>query len=159
MVPDTINLLRFAVFFFQLIGKTTTLSAVREAADKLEERYRKDGFFLVRVFIPPQQVKDGIFRIRVIEGFIEAVSAEGGTEAARQLVESMLAHVVNKQPIDLRSLERALLILNDMPGVRGSGILRQGGQLGASELVVSLSELPKKSYVIGINDLNHIVAR
>jgi hemolysin activation/secretion protein len=139
-------------FFDSLLGKSTTLSSVRDAADKLEERYRKDGFFLVRVFIPPQQVKDGIFRIRVVEGFIEGVYAEGGTEPARQLIENMLAHLINKQPIDLPSLERALLVLNDMPGVRGSGVLRQGGQLGASELVVSLAELPKNSYVIGINN-------
>ena len=140
------------LFFEPLIGKATTLSAIREAADKLEERYRKEGFFLVRVFIPPQQVKDGIFRLRVVEGFIDNVYAEGGTEAARQLIENMLAPLVNKQPIDLPSLERALLVLNDMPGVRGSGVLRQGGQLGASELVVSLSDLPKKSFVVGVNN-------
>lgn len=139
-------------FFDPLGGKAVTLSALRDAADRLEERYRKDGFFLVRVFIPPQQVKDGTFRIRVIEGFIDSVYAEGGTEPARQLIESMLAHLINKQPIDLPSLERALLVLNDMPGVRGSGVLRQGGQLGASELVISLSELPKKSYVVGVNN-------
>ena len=138
--------------FEPLIGKATTLTAIRDAADKLEERYRKDGFFLVRVFIPPQQVKDGVFRIRVVEGFIEGIYAEGGTEPARQLIETMLAHLINKQPIDLPTLEKALLVLNDMPGVRGSGVLRQGGQLGASELVVTLSELPKKSYVVGINN-------
>ena len=137
------------LFFEPLVSKATTLSAIREAADKLEERYRKEGFFLVRVFIPPQQVKDGVFRLRVVEGFIDNVYAEGGTEAARQLIENMLAPLVNKQPIDLPSLERALLVLNDMPGVRGSGVLRQGGQLGASELVVSLSDLPRQSFVVG----------
>lgn len=139
-------------FFEHLIGTTTTLSSLREAADKLEARYRKAGFFLVRVFIPPQQVKDGLFRIRVIEGFIEGIYADGGTEPQRQLIENMLAHLVNKQPIDLASLERALLILNDMPGVRGNGVLRQGSQLGASELVVSLAEQPKHTFVAGINN-------
>ncbi len=139
-------------FFEALIGKATTLSSIRNAADRLEERYRKDGFFLVRVFIPPQQVKDGLFRIRVIEGFIDGVYAEGGTESARQLIENMLSHLINKQPIDLPSLEKALLVMNDMPGLRGSGVLRQGAQLGASELVVSLSEIPKKSYVVGVNN-------
>ena len=95
--------------FKNLIGKRVTLSDIRGMADQLENRYRQDGFFLVRVFIPPQQVKDGIFKIRVIEGYIEDVSAEGGTEAARVLVERMLATVVNKRPIDLPSLELSLI--------------------------------------------------
>ena len=138
--------------FNPLVGKRVTLSDIREIADKLEARYRQDGFFLVRVFIPPQQVKDGIFKVRVIEGYIDSVSAEGGTEAARLLAEKMLASVVNKRPIDLPSLERALLLINDMPGVRGSGILRQSEQLGASELVLNLSDLPSRSVVVGINN-------
>lgn len=138
--------------FKPLIGKRATLSDIREAADKLESRYRQDGFFLVRVFIPPQQVKDGIFKIRVIEGYIEGISAEGGSEAARTLIEKMLATVVNKRPIDLPSLERALLLINDMPGVRGSGVLRQGNQLGASELVVTVADVPGRSFVVGINN-------
>lgn len=139
-------------FFKPLIGTRATLSDIREAADKLENRYRQDGFFLVRVFIPPQQVKDGVFKIQVIEGYIEGISAEGGSEAARDLIENMLAHLVKKRPIDLPSLERALLIMNDMPGIRGSGVLRQGGQLGASELVVSIADTPVPSLVVGFNN-------
>ncbi|MFM8246138.1 MAG: ShlB/FhaC/HecB family hemolysin secretion/activation protein [Burkholderiaceae bacterium] len=138
--------------FKPLIGQRAKLSDIREAADKLENRYRQDGFFLVRAFIPPQQVKDGVFRVRVIEGYIESVSAEGGSEAVRTLVEKMLERVVNKRPIDLPTLERALLIMNDMPGVRGSGVLRQGAELGASELVVSIADTPSRSVVIGINN-------
>lgn len=139
-------------FFQPLIGQRARLSDIREAADKLEARYRQDGFFLVRAFIPPQQVKDGVFRVRVIEGYIESVSAEGGSEAARNLVEKILEQVVNKKPIDLPTLERALLIMNDMPGLRGSGVLRQGTELGASELVVSITDLPSRNFVIGINN-------
>ena len=138
--------------FKPLIGRRAKLSDIREAADNLENRYRQEGFFLVRAFIPPQQVKDGIFKIRVIEGYIESVSAEGGSEAVRTLIEKMLEQVVNKRPIDLPSLERALLIMNDMPGVRGTGVLRQGAELGASELVVSITDAPSRNVVVGINN-------
>ena len=138
--------------FSPLEGKRVSLEALRKAADQLESRYRADGFFLVRVFVPPQQVKDGLFSIRVVEGYIEAAFAEGGTDAAQQLVERLLAPVVGKKPIDLQSLEKALLILNDIPGVRAAGVLRQGSALGASELVVSLVEPPKVSSLFSVNN-------
>ena len=138
--------------FAPLEGKRVSLEALRKAADQLESRYRADGFFLVRVFVPPQQVKDGLFSLRVVEGYIEAAFAEGGTDAAQQLVERLLAPVVGKKPIDLQSLEKALLILNDIPGVRAAGVLRQGSALGASELVVSLVDPPKVSSLFSMNN-------
>ncbi len=138
--------------FGPLEGKRVSLEALRKAADQLESRYRTDGFFLVRVFVPPQQVKDGLFSIRVVEGYIEAAFTEGGTDAAQQLVERLLAPVVGKKPIDLKSLEKALLILNDIPGVRAAGVLRQGSALGASELVVSLVDPPKVSSLFSMNN-------
>ncbi len=138
--------------FAPLEGKRVSLESLRNAADQLESRYRADGFFLVRVFVPPQQVKDGLFSIRVVEGYIEAAFAEGGTDAAQQLVERLLAPVVGKKPIDLQSLEKALLILNDIPGMRVAGVLRQGSALGASELVVSLVDPPKVSSLFSMNN-------
>jgi hemolysin activation/secretion protein len=138
--------------FGPLEGKRVSLEALRNAADQLESRYRADGFFLVRVFVPPQQVKDGLFSLRVVEGYIEAAFAEGGTDAAQQLVERLLAPVVGKKPIDLQSLEKALLILNDIPGMRVAGVLRQGSALGASELVVSLVDPPKVSSLFSMNN-------
>jgi hemolysin activation/secretion protein len=60
--------------------------------------------------------------------------------------------VVGKKPIDLQSLEKALLILNDIPGVRAAGVLRQGSALGASELVVSLVNPPKVSSLFSMNN-------
>ncbi len=131
--------------FRPLMGNKVGLSAVREAAEALEARYRRDGYFLVRVFVPPQQVKDGVFRIRVVEGFIENVQVEGGSAGARELVERVVRPVAGKRPVDLGSLEQALLVLNDLPGVVGSGVLRQGGSLGASDLVVTLSEPPART--------------
>lgn len=138
--------------FTPLEGKRVSLEVLRKAADQLESRYRADGFFLVRVFVPPQQVKDGLFSIRVVEGYIEAAFAEGGSDAAQQLVERLLAPVVGKKPVNLQNLEQALLILNDIPGIRVAGILRQGSALGASELVVNLLDAPKLNSLVSMNN-------
>lgn len=138
--------------FSDVIGKRSNLEALRQRVARLESRYREDGYFLTRVLIPPQQVRDGAFTVQIIEGFISAGFVEGGSDAERALIETQLAKLKERKPIDLAALEDVLLRLNDMPTVSASGTLRPGGSLGASELVVSLNPPPSTSFVISANN-------
>lgn len=138
--------------FRPFFGKKIALETLRERARLLEDRYRRDGFFITRVLIPPQQVKDGIFTIQVIEGFISETFVDGAEGPDRVLVERMIAVVKNKKPIDLVSLEQALLVLNDIPSMGATGTLRPGALPGSSELVVTLAPPPKISYSVGMNN-------
>jgi len=138
--------------FKAAIGPAVTLAALREAAEKLEGRFREKGFFLTRVFVPPQQVKDGVFEVQVIEGYLSAVYVDGApNEALRQRIEAITSPLLNKRPIDLATIERALLLINDLPGVVGSSLLRQGADLGASEIVVTVAGLPD-SHLLTFNN-------
>ncbi|MFZ9759622.1 MAG: POTRA domain-containing protein, partial [Burkholderiaceae bacterium] len=138
--------------FEPLQGKRITLDALRQATEALENRYRRDGYFLVRVLIPPQRVADGTFRVQVIEGYIENAFTQGGSAIAQERVQAIIQGVVGKKPIDLQSLERVLLLLNDLPGLSGSGVLRQGQAMGASELVVTLNDLPPTGLSLNLNN-------
>jgi hemolysin activation/secretion protein len=128
--------------YAHLIGQTVVLEDVRQIAEKIEEKYKSQGYFLTRVFLPPQQVKDGVFQIRVIEGYIGDIQIEGATQEIRQDIQQRLSKLLNRKPIDLPSVERALLLLNDLPGVQGAGLLRAGRELGATDLLVQLTVLP-----------------
>lgn len=132
--------------FAPLLNKKVGLSALREAASALEDKYRERGFFLVRVFIPPQQVNNGIFKVRVIEGFVSNVFVEGSNAAMNDKVKAYAQALTGLRPIDLPSLERILLMINDIPGIAGTAVLRPGATLGASELVLSVSQV-KNSHV------------
>jgi hemolysin activation/secretion protein len=134
-------------FYKELLGSQIVLEDVRKVAEKIEDKYRKDGYFLTRVFLPPQQVKDGIFTIRVIEGFIGSIQIEGSVEEVRSEAYERLQPLLNKKPIDLPSVERALLLLNDLPGVQGNGLLRAGRELGSTDLLVQLETTKSQGYV------------
>lgn len=126
-------------FFASLVGRTVQLEAVRVAAAALEEHYRERGYFLTRVFVPPQRVTGGALTIRVVEGYIDKIQVEGLDATARAQVEGILRPLAGKKPIDLASVERRLLILNDLPGLTAASVLRQGSTLGASDLRVTLA--------------------
>jgi hemolysin activation/secretion protein len=138
--------------FAAAIGPAVGLDALRTAAENLETRFRERGYFLTRVFVPPQQVKDGVFQVQVIEGFLSGVYVDGApNDALRRRIEKFAAPLLNKRPIDLASIERALLLINDLPGVVGTSLLRQGADLGASEIVVTVAGLPD-SHLVTFNN-------
>ena len=138
--------------FSPLIGQKISLNELRNATEKLEKKYKDDDFFLVRVIIPPQEVEDGVFKVKIIEGYINNVFVEGGNKHSRAKILSIVKKLENKKPVDLKSLERALLLLNDLPGISGNGVLRQGSDIGSSELLVTINPPPPTSYMLTLNN-------
>jgi hemolysin activation/secretion protein len=132
----------FRDVYENLIGKDITLSNILDVADKIEARYRAAGYLLVRAYVPPQRVKDGVFTINVVEGFVASTSVEGASKATRAVTKNYLREVVDQKPLELSTIERALLLANDIPGVTATGTLRAASTPGASELIVNESESP-----------------
>jgi hemolysin activation/secretion protein len=129
-----------AELFADVTGRKVRIEELRKKVSQLERSVPiRRVFFVPGSFCPPQQVKDGIFTVQVVEGYISEVYVDGGVAAERTMIQRMLAPLLVRKPIDLRSLEEALLILNDIPSVRTSGTLRPGAKLGATELVVSVA--------------------
>lgn len=123
-------------FFIHLVNQKVGLSELREAANALESRYRERGFFLARVYVPPQQIKDGVFKIQVVEGYISQVFVDGQNDTINAQVATFAHRLVDLRPLDLAALERVLLIINDLPGISVTAVLRPGVDLGSSELLL-----------------------
>lgn len=128
---------QFRPLYQPLIGKDVTLGDILKVAEEIEARYRAAGYLLVRAFVPPQRVADGVFTINVVEGYVANVTVQGSDEATRNLVRQYLAPVQDARPLRLSMMERGLLMANDLPGVSATGVLRPAPDTrGASDLVV-----------------------
>lgn len=128
--------------FGELIGQTAGLSAVVEAAEKIEARYRADGYVLTRAFVPPQRVGDGTFRIQIVEGFLGRITFDGGSEAVRARIRAYLRRAFEGKPVNVKWIERGLLLAGDLAGVSAAGTLQPGDQPGASDIAVRIEEKP-----------------
>jgi len=134
---------RFSPLYQALIGKDVSLSDILDVANAIEMEYRQSGYLLVRAFVPPQRVANGIFTINVVEGFIANVSVEGGGAKTRERIRAFLQPALDSRPLRLETIEQALLLANDLPGVAAAGLLRPSSDTpGASELVVSVTQIP-----------------
>ncbi len=126
-----------------VIGGKAHLSDLLAAAERIEAKYHADGYILTRAFVPTQSVSDGVFRISVIEGYVAAVSVNGGDDSAQARVQQLLAPVLASRPLRLPVIETALLTANQIPGAAVSGLLRpSASEPGASDLVVTVKTAP-----------------
>lgn len=118
------------------------LADLREATAAVEALYRQRGW-LARVSLPGQDITDGTVRFIVTESRLGRVVVQPGDPAPaarlRTRVQNLLAaHLPAGQPLNLAALERALLLANDMPGVRVNGSLQASDTPGSTDVVVLL---------------------
>jgi hemolysin activation/secretion protein len=135
-----------------LIGQKAKLSDIIDVADKIEAMYRQRGYVLTRAFVPPQTVSNGVFQINVVEGFVKAAAVTGGNEMTRDRVEAYIQPVTQEKPATLGTMERGLLLANDLPGTTASGLLRPSPtEPGASDLLVNLTGEPWEATIYSDN--------
>lgn len=130
------------------VGKETSFTELRRAADAVSEAYRARGY-LVRAYLPQQDLKDGIVVIAVLEGRLGAVRVDRVNGAAHlseaQARQYMLARQQLGEPVRPDDLQRAISLLNDTPGVSASSVLEPGQRESESLLAVSLRDTPALS--------------
>ena len=137
----TIPAEHFLPLYEGLIGKQVTLANIFDIADAIERAYRDAGYPLIRAYVPPQRVNDGIFMIVVREGYVASVAVEGADKDTRERVHRYLTPVLESKPLKLATIERGLLLANDLPGVVATGILRASPDTpGASDLIITLTQ-------------------
>jgi len=113
-------------------------------ANQITAKYGADGYTLSRALVPEQQIdQGGIIRIQVIEGFIEDVQINGEIEDKRGFFDYYKAQILAERPIRTLTLERYLLLADDLPGFTVRSVLRRSPQTrGAAILIVEVSEKP-----------------
>ncbi len=121
-------------------GTIVSLAEIYELAGEIQRRYRDDGYILSRVIVPPQRIVDGRMYLEVLEGYIDSVVIEGAIGSVERLIEGYFEPVAAERPLKLGTLERALLLANDLPGIEVKGVLQASEDtVGASRLAVIAS--------------------
>lgn len=125
------------------LGKTITFERFYAIARAIQQRYREDGFILTFAYVPPQSVEDGIFTIAVVEGFVESVQIGDVDGTLKNTLADALRPITAIKPLNVRTLERYLLLANDLAGVKVTAVLRPSKSTrGATVLVAKVRRTP-----------------
>jgi len=121
-----------------LQDKRLTLPQIAEGVEAITTYYRAAGYPLARTIIPAQTIEDGVLRVQVIEANWGQVEVRNNSAVKDTVLMRTLSALEKGSVIRLDALERATLLLSDLPGVVPRALLRAGQEVGSSDLVVDV---------------------
>lgn len=126
------------------LNRSIDFNQLQEAVVAVAQYYRDAGW-IVRAYLPQQEIVDGIVTIQIVEAVFGGIYFEGG-DASRigldRLRKGLEATQTEGAPIKAKALDRALLLLGELPGVSVAGSLREGKRRGESDVVLKVADRP-----------------
>ena len=100
-----------ATIFVKYTGTNIGIPEILKAGQELQLEYRTRGFPTVNVTIPPQQITNGLVKIRVFEGRLSRIKAVGNRyysfENIMRALPSLRSTSILREPIFQAELDRA----------------------------------------------------
>jgi hemolysin activation/secretion protein len=124
------------------------------AAQAVALAYRQAGW-VVSAELPEQDISDGEVCITVTNALFGGVAVRGGEAFGLRLqnIESYVsAQQTPLQPLRTDALERAMLLIDDLPGIRATGVLRAGQYAGETDLLVQLDPRTAQTGELGLDN-------
>ncbi len=126
-------------------GGQMDLRDLRTMAAKITDFYNRRGYFVAQAYVPAQDIQNGAVTIVVIEGHYGKIGLDNRTNLSNHLARSVLSGLNSGDVVAIGRLERRLLLLSDIPGVRVKSTLSPGADVGTSDLTVALTPGPRFS--------------
>ena len=130
----------------EAVGKNFTFKELQGLAEKITTYIKGKGWFLARAYLPKQDVTSGIIEIAIIQGKSDGTLIIKRGESARireQTLRNIGQNAVRPgEALSEQKLERAILLMNDLPGVAAHASLAPGVTPGSTAIQVDVNEGP-----------------
>ncbi len=143
------------------VGQTFDFAGLDKVADSVSRHYLAKGYTVARAYLPAQQSANGVIQLAVIEGLYGAVNIKNTSdvndERLRLTVANNLCDIkdgkdcVGKNVLDA-GLERAVLLVKDLPGITATASLKPGTALGTSDLEIETKLTKRTAYSVGFDN-------
>ena len=135
----------------ELLDQSYDLAGLRDIAWQVTSYYHHNGYPFARAFLPAQTLSDGTVQIQIVEGRYGQITAQGDDKLAAA-AQRRLGSLKSGGVIASAPLERATLILDDLPGLRTSPLIRPGQELGTGDLLVTVEADKRYSGDIAVDN-------
>ncbi|WP_158243784.1 MULTISPECIES: ShlB/FhaC/HecB family hemolysin secretion/activation protein [unclassified Pseudomonas] len=140
------------------LGRDLTLAELRTMMAAVEQLYQLHGYLAVSVVLPVQTMLDGELRLLVTVGRYQQPVVNTAGEREQAFLNALVVRATCKQACDGQTLietaqvDRALYLVNDLPGVSARGTLKAGHLPATSAFGVNVAPIKR---VGGYLDLNN----
>lgn len=117
------------------IGQTMSRETLKALVDAMSDAYRESDVALFTIVVPEQDFSAGRVRVLVAEGHINTIEISGDIDPdERVFIRGRTQPLTRGRPTSRRDLNRSLLLLNDVPGLKVSQTIVKSPEQGAVDL-------------------------
>ena len=127
------------------LNRSIDFSELELVAVAVADFYRASGY-VVRTSLPPQDIKNGVVTIEIIEANFGKVRVDGSASKSvdtKRVFETIYSVQKPGEKLNSNSIDRALALVSDLAGVQIQGRLSEGGLNGQTDLVITLQDAPR----------------
>lgn len=136
--------------------KELSFSELQNIASLITKEYRDKGYFVARAYIPKQNIQENqnVLKIAVIEGNYGDFKLTNNSNVKDSIIKAILEEAKNRDDvIGTNTLERSMLIINDLPGVIVTkATVKPGTEVGTSDFDIETEKTSfYDGYLVGDN--------
>ncbi|WP_071518590.1 ShlB/FhaC/HecB family hemolysin secretion/activation protein [Geitlerinema sp. PCC 9228] len=133
-------------------NRTLSLQDLQQAADKITQYYIERDYITSRAILPDQVVRDGMVRIQVLEGQLQAIEVMGNQQTHAGYIRRRLA-LAGTAPVNAAKLEEQLRLLRRNPLFDNvEATLKPGDKINSSILQVRVAEAKPWNITVGADN-------
>ena len=121
------------------LGKDVDFGGLRAVANKISQFYRDRGYIFAKAALPAQDIVGGKVKLIILEGRLGKVEATLNGEPSEQF-QAYVGKLQSGDVIESDTVERAALLLSDLPGYNVVPVVRPSDTVGAGDLEAIVKE-------------------
>jgi hemolysin activation/secretion protein len=121
------------------LNRPLNFNDLQAAAAVVTGAYREAGY-LATATLPTQDVSNGVVTLQIMEAVLGKVGVQSPAPqrvSAQRLIKIFESQSAKGQPVQTNRIDRALLLLDDLPGVIVTGNLQAGASANQTDMVLN----------------------
>ena len=136
-------------------GKELSFNQIQEVLALVTKVYRDKGYFVARAYLGKQDLvkNDNTLFISIIEGKYQEIKLNNNSLVNDNSLQAILDNAKSNGIINVKDIERALLLINDRNGVKvSSSVVEAGKEVGSSNLNIDTTSTKRvDGYIVADN--------
>ncbi|GGF47740.1 hypothetical protein GCM10011611_62670 [Aliidongia dinghuensis] len=125
---------------YPFLGPNRTTDDVEHARAALEKAYNVKGYQTVGVEIPPQQVKDGVVTLKVVEGKVGRLRVKGARYFTLDEIKAEAPSLAEGTVPNFNDVSKDIVALNQQPDRKVTPALRAGTTPGTVDVDLNVED-------------------
>jgi len=122
------------------LGRPVSLASLEEMTQALIESYRNTDYPLVDIYLPPQNVSNGVVQLVVLEATLGELAVEGTRNSDPEFLKRQM-RIAPGERINRIEVEENLSYLNENPFRRVDLIYRRGSAEATSDILLTTEDM------------------